>query len=299
MSIPFSSRRLSGLIISGLILFQFSCTKAQVTKPDEPVIAAQDTVKAKSILFPDGNTLTERFRTPAGFTRVAKPANSFSTYLASIPLKKYGAPIRTYDGDEIDGGYHLGVFDLPIGTKDLHQCADAVMRVRADYLYSQKRYDEIHFNFTNGMRVDYSEWMKGKRISVSGNKTTWKLRASPANTPDILWKYLEQIFMYAGTLSLSKELKSKPLEAMQIGDVLIQGGSPGHAMLIIDMAVDEKSGQKLYMLAQSYMPAQEFHILTNPEEPLRSPWYTLEAGNSDIPIQTPSWTFYSTDLKSF
>jgi dihydrofolate synthase/folylpolyglutamate synthase len=34
-------------------------------------------------------------------------------------------------------------------------------------------YNKIHFNFTNGMQVDYSKWKKGNRMVVEGNNTYW------------------------------------------------------------------------------------------------------------------------------
>ena len=73
-------------------------------------------------------------------------------------------------------------------------------------------------------------------------------------------RYLDMVFNYAGTLSLSKELIALPYKNLQPGDVLIQGGSPGHAVVVMDVAVN-RDGKKLYLLAQSYMPAQEIHVL--------------------------------------
>ena len=84
---------------------------------------------------------------------------------------------------------------------------------------------------------------------------------------------------------------------MRIGDVLIEGGSPGHAVLVVDMARDTISGDRLFMLAQSYMPAQEIHILKNPSAPEQSPWYRLKAIQKEA--RTPEWTFDREDLKRF
>jgi len=84
---------------------------------------------------------------------------------------------------------------------------------------------------------------------------------------------------------------------MQVGDVLIRGGSPGHAMLVVDMAED-RAGHKIYMLAQSYMPAQDIHIVKNIYNsmgPGLSPWYRLEDG----PVYTPEWTFSPGQLRSW
>jgi hypothetical protein len=81
---------------------------------------------------------------------------------------------------------------------------------------------------------------------------------------------------------------------MQIGDVFIQGGSPGHAVIIVDMAKNSK-GEKIFILAQSYMPAQETQILKNPNDTNSSPWYTLPTST----LETPEWDFNATDLKTW
>jgi hypothetical protein len=83
---------------------------------------------------------------------------------------------------------------------------------------------------------------------------------------------------------------------IQVGDVLIQGGSPGHAIIVFDVVVNQKTGQKAYLLGQSYMPAQEIHILKNLNNNNNNPWYLVEDSNI---IKTPEWTFSIKDLKRF
>ena len=243
-----------------------------------------------------GNTLKERFSPPTGYSRLEAAENSFGSYLQNLSLKPEGTKVKYYDGNEKPAsGVYCAVVDLDIGRKDLHQCADAVMRLRAEYLWNQKRCDEIHFNFTNGFRVDYSEYMQGKRMVVEGNKTYWQKKAAPSNTYEDFWSYMELIFTYAGTLSLSNELPSVNIMDMQIGDVFIQGGSPGHAVIVVDMAINHE-GEKLFMLAQSYMPAQETQILINPNYEEISPWYELDFMGQ---LHTPEWSFSQKDLKRF
>src|SRR5690606_29137865 len=101
---------------------------------------------------------------------------------------------------------------------------------------------------------------------------------------------------YAGTLSLDKELHAKSIDEMQIGDVFIHGGSPGHAVIVVDMAVNKTTNEKIFILAQSYMPAQETQILFNFNNKEISPWYSIDFGET---LKTPEWTFEKTDLKSF
>jgi hypothetical protein len=243
------------------------------------------------------NTIQQRFQLPQGFVREEESKTSFDYFLRNLPLKPLGSNVLYFDGTtKTNRNVYEAVVDLPIGKQDLHQCADAVMRLRADYFYSQKQYDKIHFNFTNGFRADFSKWAAGYRIAIKGNKTSWIKTAKPSDSYETYWKYLEKVFMYAGTASLEKELK--PINALdiKIGDVFIKGGFPGHAVIVVDMAVNPKNNQKIMLLAQSYMPAQEIQILKNPNNSSLSPWYAVDFGTS---LQTPEWTFSSSQLKRF
>ncbi|KAF2330797.1 MAG: DUF4846 domain-containing protein [Flavobacterium nitrogenifigens] len=244
-----------------------------------------------------GNTIQQRFQLPQGFVREEESKTSFDFFLRNLPLKPLGSNVLYFDGTvKPNRNVYEGVVDLPIGKQDLHQCADAVMRLRADYFYSQKQYDKIHFNFTNGFRADFSKWAAGYRIAIKGNKTSWVKTAKPSDSYETYWKYLEKVFMYAGTASLEKELKPINVSDIRIGDVFIKGGFPGHAVIVVDMAMNPKNNQKIMLLAQSYMPAQEIQILKNPNNSSLSPWYAVDSGTS---LKTPEWTFSSSQLKRF
>lgn len=93
---------------------------------------------------------------------------------------------------------------------------------------------------------------------------------------------------------MEKELIHKPIEDVQIGDVFIQAGSPGHCVIVVDMAVNETTGDKIVMLAQGYMPAQYIQILIGDKED--SPWFSL---GKEGEFRTPEWVFQTTDLKTW
>lgn len=246
---------------------------------------------------PEGSTISTRFNAPKGYKEIYADGSSFSNYLRSLPLKPHGSQVLFYNGQtKRNNLIYDAVVDLPIGKRDLHQCADAIMRLRAEYFFQKKKYDSIHFNFTNGLKADYANWRKGKRIVVNGNQVTWKQKTQASDTVKDFWKYLEMVFSYAGTASLSKELKPVSIEEIRIGDVFIKGGFPGHAVIVVDMAVHETTKEKAFLLAQSYMPAQEIQILKNPDDFVLSPWYTTKIGSE---LHTPEWTFKTTDLKRF
>ena len=287
-----------------LILFE-SCAQGKKQEQESENIKAtintdssnQPIVKQK-IINPTGSTIETRILPPPDFSRKIKTDGSFAKYLRNLPLKSHGSEVLLYDGSiKTNHNTYDAVIDMEIGNKDLHQCADAVMRLRAEYLWNHKRYKDIHFNFTNGFRVDYSKWMEGKRMVIKGNKTYWVDKTAPSNTYQDFWEYMELIFNYAGTLSLSKELIPVEIEDMKIGDVFIWGGSPGHAILVIDIAENSNTKEKVFLLAQSYMPAQETQILQNPNNSELSPWYPVSELGEEL--YTPEWTFNTKDLKRF
>ena len=260
--------------------------------------AVEKEVKNTARINPGGTTIESRFIVPGGFERVVVPAHSFARYLRRLPLKPHGSKVKFYNGSTKNNyGVYDAVVDMDIGTRDLQQCEDAIMRLRGEYLFKQKRYNEIHFNFTNGFRVDFSRWTQGYRVIVKGNKAYWTKSASPSHSYGDFRNYMKKIFMYAGTLSLSEELSPVAYKNLKAGDIFIQGGSPGHAVIVVDLAIHSQSGKKIYLLAQSYMPAQDIQVLKDPMNKNLSPWYELDENNTTI--ETPEWTFNSTDLKRF
>ncbi len=253
--------------------------------------------EAETLTDSNGNFVYNRLRTPSGFIRTNADFNSFAHYLRHLPLKPHGAIVRLFNGDEKPNHeIYVGVVDLPIGRKNLHQCADAIIRLRAEWLFKKGDFNNIAFNFTNGFRAEYAKWREGNRIVVSGNKVQWVNGTQRSTSYIDFWSYLEMVFTYAGTQSLNAELKSISVEEMRIGDIFIQGGSPGHAVIIVDMAQNPQTGEKIFLLAQSYMPAQEIHILTNPNKPNLTPWYNVKENTN---LVTPEWTFHIKDLKRF
>jgi hypothetical protein len=97
----------------------------------------------------DGGILTERFNPPSGYQRVAVSSDSFGQWLRNLPLKPDGAPVYLFDGTlKENQSAHGAVVDIDVGGEDLQQCADAVIRLRAEYLLVSGRAEDICFRFT-------------------------------------------------------------------------------------------------------------------------------------------------------
>jgi len=243
-------------------------------------------------------TITSRISPPEGYTRQPSATGSFGNWLRGLPLKAEGAGVYLYDGRKKPRqDVHAAVIDMDIGAKNLQQCADAVIRLRAEYWYAQNEYDRMSFNFTSGDTASFRKWIMGHRPSVNGSRVRWDKVAPIDSSYQVFRSYLETVFMYAGSYSLSKQLRAvaEP-HGIEIGDVFIEGGFPGHAVMVVDMAVHEESGKKVMLLAQSYMPAQDVHVLVNPKDSLLSPWYACDFGET---LVTPEWTFGWNHLMRF
>jgi hypothetical protein len=168
------------------------------------------------------------------------------------------------------------------------------MKLRAEYFYGRKSFDKIQFHITNGTLMRFQRWVEGYRPKVSGSSVTWVKTGRTGYGRKVFDEYLIFIYSWAGTLSLSAELEKKDEKDIGIGDVFIKGGSPGHVVIVVDLAVAEKTGEKIFILAQSYMPAQEIQVLKS-GEPI-SPWYRARIGEE---LLTPEWRFGAGSLKRF
>lgn len=243
-------------------------------------------------------SVKQRIQPPAGFKRVACDEGSFAAWLRGLPLQEGTPPVHLFDGRlKANQEAHVAVIDIDVGERDLQQCADAVIRLRAEYLHSRGKTADISFHFTSGDEASFARWAEGFRPKVKGNEVAWARSASKDDSYRSLRSYLNTIFTYAGTRSLANELKAVPdPREIAAGDVFVQGGSPGHAAIVLDVAENPSAGRRVFLLAQGYMPAQEVHLLRNPSDERLSPWY--DAGIDDL-LVTPEWTFRKGDLRRF
>lgn len=257
------------------------------TVEDKPV-QSQTVTKSKSMVEPSGMTLSERFITPEEYKRDVYKSGSFGEFVRNYPMKKNKAKVHLYDG-RVKGNQSsaAAVFTMGLGEQDLQQCADSVMRMYAEYFRQTKQYDRMKFHFVNGFECSYGKWIEGYRVTISGNDVSWVKKAVRDNSQESFEKYLNTVFNYASTLSLEQECKEINFKDVTVGDVFIQAGSPGHVVMVVDVCTN-KEGKKAVLLAQGYMPAQEFHVLTNPEHK-EDPWYYEDEIRS--PFQTAEYTF--------
>lgn len=241
-----------------------------------------------SFINPDGTTIESRINPPSGYKRIPSSSGEFAYFTRNMLLKKDGSKVMLYNGDEKSNqSNHVAVFDLSLSNRDMQQCADSIIRVYAEYYWSLGEYDKIAFHLTNGFLMKYTKWREGNRLKVDGNNVSWSKTANFDDSYENFLKYINMVFAYAGTLSLSAESNKINLEDLRPGDMFLEGGSPGHCLLVVDIAKNI-DGERSFLLAQGYMPAQDFHVLKNPLHP-EDPWYYVS--EVDFPLSSPSWIF--------
>lgn len=252
-------------------LISFACNN-EANSPDGLATNEQKTAKSLSTKNPF-QTIND-ISLPEGFVRIKVDSNSFAGWLRTVQLKK-DKTVYLFDGrPKHNQRAQFAVLDISVSRKNLQQCADAVMRLRAEYLFAKKQFEAI--NFTDNANTAYT-------FHAPYTKENFML-------------YMERVFGMCGSASLSKQLKPViNFSAIQPGDVLIRGGFPGHAIIVMDVA-ENTEGKRIFMLAQSYMPAQDIHLLVNPADENLSPWYKDDKAQK---ILTPEYLFYKTELKKW
>lgn len=259
---------------------------AQAVRP-----ATGEERRAYAFLEPDAQvrSLRETFPEPPGFARVAVEPGSFAAWLRGLPLRG-PAPVRAHDGAVIlepgDPGL-AAVAALDVGSRDLQQCADSIIRLHAEWLWASGRRDAIAYRFTSGDMASWTRWASGERPVVRGSSVTWTRRGGADDSRRSFRAYLDTVFTYAGTISLAQHATPVKRAGLRPGDFLVQAGSPGHAVLILDVAADAV-GRRVALVGQGYMPAQDFHVLRGASG---SAWLPLEGDGLATPFWDPfPWT---------
>ncbi len=239
--------------------------------------------------------LDARFGAPQGFTRVVAPEGSFGAFLRTLPLLPDGAKVVDYKGAPLyDDGHHpnvAAVVDIDVGDRDLQQCADAIIRLHAEWKYGRGDRD-IAYKSLSGTSIPYARYVAGERAVTSGNAIV--LRPSGRAHADdhaLFRSYLDDVFTFASTRSLDRDAARVRFAELGAGDFFVMTGQPfGHAVLVLDVAKDDR-GRVALLLGQSFMPAQSFQVL----RPSRaSAWFVVEPDATEV--KTPFWPAFSTEM---
>lgn len=192
----------------------------------------------------EGMTIGTRFKTPAGLKRVDVKQGSYQEF-----LRNYRMYPSTHIGKYQSGGEQgaTQVLEMDFIGKNVQECADVAMRLRCEYLFKTGQYDKISFHTSATSVWSYENYLKQNKVSVSEKSFR---------------DYLEKLMSWAGSLSVDNyDTDPVSWSDVQIGDIIIEGGTPGHVVTIVDMAVSEDSDAIAVLLVQGFQPVQETEVV--------------------------------------
>jgi aspartyl/glutamyl-tRNA(Asn/Gln) amidotransferase C subunit len=220
-----------------------------------------------------------RFAPPRGFVRVDEAPGSFGAWLRTLPLADRATPVTSYRGDVLHAA-SAAVAAIDVGSADLQQCADSIIRLHAEWRWASGARG-VSYRAASGAQMPWARWARGERPVVKGATLSWEPGAKAASDHGAFRKYLDQVFTYANTGSLSVQGAKVRRSELRPGDFVVEAGSPGHAVLVLDVA-RAKDGRQVALLGQGYMPAQSFQVLRPAAGQV---WFSLD----DDTLRTPFW----------
>ncbi|MBR7061581.1 MAG: hypothetical protein IKI42_00930 [Clostridia bacterium] len=158
-----------------------------------------------------------------------------------------------------------------------------MIRLYAEYRYQRSEYEYITFDcFTTPVfKLDFDTWTTGKRVKANGRALEWYAsdKATPGDVSlSTFLYYLDNVFLYANTYSLKNQMMEISSADLRVGDCLIitadqTGGTDGHAIIVVDVAVNKSTGDKVFMLAEGNTPSTETYVLKDREND--TVWFRL------------------------
>jgi hypothetical protein len=230
---------------------------------------------------PDAS-LEERFPAPPGYKRVKVEPNSFAEWLRGLPMAAEGTPAKSFDGKETlagDDDFMAGVVAIDVGSQDLQQSSDVIIRLHAEYMWSRGDKEQIAYRSATKLSLPLSRWEKGQRLIAQGPNVFWAVQGKPADVDHAEFRrYLDAVFTWANSTSLSP--RSTPVEdpkELTAGNFFLQSQD---VAVVLDMA-EKPSGERVALLAKSRTPAENIHVLRPGKA---TAWFSIRP---PVPVMTP------------
>jgi hypothetical protein len=217
------------------------------------------------------------------YKRVNAAAGSFAYWLRNLPLKPKGSPVLDYRGLVYKKGSDTtvaAVVDWNIHGKRMEQCIDILVRFYAEFLWENKRKSEMIFPLPGGYYLKWNDWQVGMRPFFKGIDVTMKKITEPDSSRSSFESYLRTVFAESHTQQFYHSYQRITRRNVQIGDFIVKKGTKSHAIMIVDLALNN-SGDLLALIGHGDTPACQFYLLNYKKT---NPWFPLNFKEEKLPL---------------
>ncbi len=217
---------------------------------------------------------------PPGFVRQTVKRGTWPWWLRHLPVLVSAEPLRYFDGTiaSKDLSRIAAIVDLDTGTRDLQQCMDVLVRLRAEYMMAAGRGNSISFRYVGGRYYSLRAWRNGFRPNRSTREYKLEKTAGSGYGRANFMRYLRVLFHDTGTIHFQNEPRVKP-EDLRSGDFFVYPPPApdmnGHAVMVLDIAENAK-GERAVLIGQGDTPAMDFHVLAPHEG---TAWFLVPPAN--------------------
>jgi len=217
------------------------------------------------------------------FKRTESVPGTFAQWLRNLPIKPSGSPVLDYRGliyKSADDTTVAAVVDWDIRGKRMEQCMDILVRLYAEFLWSNNRKRELIFPLPGGYHLKWLDWQIGMRPFFKGVKVTMKKTAGEDSSRNNFESYLWTIFAESHTQQFYHGFKSIDPRDLQIGDFIVKKGTKSHAVMIVDL-IRNDSGEMMALIGHGDTPACQFYLLNYRKN---NPWFPIDFKEAKLPL---------------
>jgi hypothetical protein len=211
------------------------------------------------------DTVMRRFaRSLPGYGGFPDDPNSWSEWLRLLPLAASGTPVRNYRGEIVvpgDDEQLAAVVAIDIGSRDLQQSADVLLRLHAEWRWYRGELRMLYLSDSK-LELPLQKWGAGERLVAAGGQPKWVAQAAAKPKLDGVdfREYLEAVLAWSDGQALVAESVPLAPEGLEPGAFFLRQGHPADVLVVLDVATSP-AGERAMLLAHARNPSENIHVI--------------------------------------